>query len=100
MQGRRFGSESFRPSPKLRYVKEKAGSEHSEFETSYISDAGLTVLGEGYSKLEKLSLIWCNNVSSMGLVSIAQKCRSLKSLDLQVNLQLIKLKTLVINIYI
>jgi F-box/leucine-rich repeat protein 2/20 len=89
MQGRRPSVESIRPLPKLRYAKEKGGSE-GELETSYISDAGLTVLGEGFSKLEKLSLIWCNNVSSMGLVSVAQKCRFLKSLDLQVNLQLVE----------
>lgn len=85
-QGRRLGSESIRPSPKLRKLKEKAGTEDSGIETSCISDAGLSVLGESFTQLEKLSLIWCNNVSSGGMVSTAQKCRSLKCLDLQVRL--------------
>ena len=62
---------------KLRYAKEKGGgSEDGDSETSCVSDAGLTVIGEGFSKLEKLSLIWVSNVSSVGLTSLAQKCRS------------------------
>ncbi|KAH0992387.1 hypothetical protein GBA52_003870 [Prunus armeniaca] len=48
-----------------------------------LSDAGLTAIGEGFPKLEKLSLIWCSNVSSLGLISLAEKCILLKSLDLQ-----------------
>nr|XP_023922352.1 F-box/LRR-repeat protein 4 isoform X3 [Quercus suber] len=81
---RRCGSESTSSyTKKRRYVKEKSGSEDSDFETSCISDAMLSVLGEGFSKLEKLSLIWCNNVTSTGLASLAQKCSLLKSLDLQ-----------------
>ncbi|KAI7980685.1 F-box/LRR-repeat protein 4 [Camellia lanceoleosa] len=46
-------------------------------------DAGLTALGEGFTKLNKLSLLWCSNVTSAGLKSIAEKCCSLRSLDLQ-----------------
>lgn len=74
-------------------MKEKSGSEDGDFETSCMSDAMLSVLGEGFSKLEKLSLIWCNNVTSTGLASLAQKCSLLKSLDLQVNLWLFELNT-------
>lgn len=53
-------------------------------ESCCLSDAGLTLLGEGFPKLEKLSLIWCSNVSSVGLRSLAERCGSLRSLDLQV----------------
>ena len=77
-------------------MKEKSGSEDGDFEMSCISDAMLSVLGEGFSKLEKLSLIWCNNVTSSGLASLAQKCCLLKSLDLQVNLWLIELNTVLL----
>ncbi|KAI8005993.1 F-box/LRR-repeat protein 4 [Camellia lanceoleosa] len=48
-----------------------------------LSDAGLTALGEGFTKLDKLSLLWCSNVTSASLKSIAEKCCSLRSLDLQ-----------------
>ena len=81
-------------------MKEKSGSEDGDFETSCISDAMLSVLGEGFSKLEKLSLIWCNNVTSSGLASLAQKCCLLKSLDLQVNLWSIELNTVLLLIFL
>ncbi|KAM5569204.1 hypothetical protein ABKV19_016623 [Rosa sericea] len=58
-------------------------SEDDGIETNSLSDAGMVALGEGFPKLEKLSLIWCSNVSSVGLTSLADKCRLLKSLDLQ-----------------
>lgn len=44
----------------------------------------MDAVGDGFTKLEKLSLIWCSNVTSLGLRSIAEKCNALKSLDLQV----------------
>lgn len=59
-------------------------SEDDVLEPNSISDAGMAALGEGFPKLEKLSLIWCSNVSTVGLISLADKCRFLKSLDLQV----------------
>ncbi|XP_062114823.1 F-box/LRR-repeat protein 4-like [Humulus lupulus] len=43
---------------------------------------GLIALGEGFPKLEKLSLIWCSNVSSYGLIALAKKCSFLTALDL------------------
>lgn len=89
MQGRRRGSgqssgQSTLSSLKLHHGNEKNGPEDGGFESYSLSDAGLTALGEGFPKLEKLSLIWCSNVSSMGLISLAEKCTFLKSLDLQV----------------
>lgn len=70
----------------LHYLTEKTGSEDGQFQSeSYcLSDSGLNALADGFSKLEKLSLIWCSNISSLGLMSLAQKCLHLKSLDLQV----------------
>lgn len=58
-------------------------------DSSCLSDAGLIALSVGFPNLEKLSLIWCSNISSHGLTSLAEKCRFLKSLELQVivNLQ-------------
>ncbi|OIV95878.1 hypothetical protein TanjilG_06854 [Lupinus angustifolius] len=52
-------------------------------DSPYLSDAGLAVIGNGFPKLEKLNLIWCSNVTSDGLASLARKCTYLKSLDLQ-----------------
>lgn len=52
--------------------------------TSYLSDSGLAAVGESFVKLEKLSLIWCSNITDVGLKSFAENCRSLRSLDLQV----------------
>lgn len=92
MQGRRHGGD---PSallyPKLRHRTEKRVSEEVEMDSYCLSDAGLTAVSEGFTKLEKLSLIWCSNVTSAGLKSIAEKCRFLRSLDLQVNVYLLTL---------
>lgn len=64
-------------------------SDSSEVVESFcLSDAGLSLLGEGFPRLEKLSLIWCSNVSSVGLRSLAERCGSLRSLDLQVHFYL------------
>lgn len=52
--------------------------------TSSLSDPGLAAVGESFKRLEKLSLIWCSSITDAGLKSFAEKCRSLKSLDLQV----------------
>lgn len=52
---------------------------------SSLTDAGLAELANGFPRIEKLSLVWCPNVSSVGLRSLAQRCTSLRSLDLQVN---------------
>lgn len=78
MQGRR---RSARQSAWLRrhFVAEK-------FESYCLSDAGLAAVADGFAKLEKLTLIWCSNATSAGLRFVAQKCASLKSLDLQVNI--------------
>ncbi|KAK4477981.1 hypothetical protein RD792_017246 [Penstemon davidsonii] len=51
--------------------------------TSCLSDSGMAAVGDGFVKLEKLSLIWCSSVTDVGLRSFAAKCKSLKSLDLQ-----------------
>ncbi|XP_058083980.1 F-box/LRR-repeat protein 4 isoform X2 [Magnolia sinica] len=70
-------------SSKLHCAVESSGSEESDIEPFSLSDAGLTALAEGCARLEKLSLIWCSNVTSVGLRSIAENCKALKSLDLQ-----------------
>lgn len=83
LQGRRGGvDQAVISSLKLNY-------EDGESESYCLSDAGLAAIGEGFIKLEKLSLIWCSNVTSLGLRSIAEKCRYLKSLDLQVRSSLL-----------
>ena len=51
---------------------------------SCLSNYGLEAVGGSFVKLEKLSLIWCSSLTDAGLKSFAEKCRSLKSLDLQV----------------
>ncbi|KAL2506131.1 F-box/LRR-repeat protein 4 [Abeliophyllum distichum] len=48
-----------------------------------LSDSGLAAVGDGFTKLESLKLMWCPNVTDVGLISIAEKCKLLKSLDLQ-----------------
>lgn len=86
-QGRRRARDNSKvSSPKLHYVTEKRGSEDSDVDSICLSDAGLAALGKGFPKLEKLSLVWCSNVYSEGLISLAQKCSCLKALDLQVYL--------------
>lgn len=84
MQGRRGSNQSTPSSRRLLFSAEKAVFEDGEIEQFSLSDAGLSALGDGFPKLEKLSLIWCSNVSSLGLMSLAYKCFFLKSLDLQV----------------
>lgn len=85
MQGRRRGMERL-AALKTHYRTEMSGGPGKGHVESYcLSDDGLTALAEGFLKLEKLSLIWCSNVTSVGLMALAQKCRYLKSLDLQVN---------------
>lgn len=51
---------------------------------SNFTDTGLQFLAEGCPRLEKLCLIWCSAVTSGGLVFVAQACRGLKVLDMQV----------------
>ncbi|KAL2979806.1 hypothetical protein AAZX31_13G193400 [Glycine max] len=72
-------------SVKLHDVNDKHGSasDQSDLDSLCLSDSGLASLAEGFPKLEKLRLIWCSNVTSEGLSSLARKCTSLKSLDLQ-----------------
>ena len=61
------------------------GAEKEEdCESFCLTDAGLTAVVDGFPKLEKFSLIWCSNVTSLGIMSLAQKSSFLKSLDLQV----------------
>lgn len=52
---------------------------------SNFSDVGLQFLAEGCPRLERLCLIWCSAVTSCGLVILAQACRGLKVLDMQVH---------------
>ncbi|MQL72443.1 hypothetical protein Taro_004744 [Colocasia esculenta] len=59
-------------------------SEEMDSDRSSLSDAGLTVVSRGCQKLEKLSLIWCSSITSLGLQSVAANCSILRSLDLQV----------------
>ncbi|KAL2506733.1 F-box/LRR-repeat protein 4 [Abeliophyllum distichum] len=58
-------------------------SEQNGTGTSSLSDSGLADVGDGFKRLEKLSLIWCSNVTDVGLSSIAEKSKVLKSLDIQ-----------------
>lgn len=56
----------------------------SEVEHLCLSDVGLSSLANGCKGLEKLSLIWCSSITFSGLKSIAENCRFLKFLDMQV----------------
>ncbi|KAL2530438.1 F-box/LRR-repeat protein 4-like [Forsythia ovata] len=58
-------------------------SEQNGMGTSSLSDSGLADVRDGFKRLEKLSLIWCSNVTDVGLSSIAEKSKVLKSLDIQ-----------------
>jgi len=83
LQGRRRGTDhSVISALKIHSLAETNGSEDNETESYCLSDAALAVVAAGFSKLEKLSLIWCSNVTHVGLGSIAEKCIFLKSLDL------------------
>lgn len=77
------GSSSSRRALKRNHSAEKHGTEEGELESRNLSDLGLNVLGRGCQRLEKLSLIWCSAVTSLGLASVAQHCSVLKALDLQ-----------------
>lgn len=66
-------------------MSDKMGKEEVEAESYFLSDIGLASVGEGFTKLERLSLIWCSSVTSAGLRSVAKNCRGLKALDLQVS---------------
>lgn len=88
LQGRRRGTDhSVISSLSIHSLAETNGSENSETESYCLSDAGLTAVAAGFTKLENLSLVWCSNVTHVGLRSIAERCMSLKSLDLQVNIR-------------
>ena len=69
-------------------MSERSEPGASESDSYCISDGGLTAVADGFGELEKLSLIWCYNVTNAGLRSVAEKCRFLKSLDLQVRYHL------------
>jgi hypothetical protein len=53
-------------------------------ESTCLTDVGLASLARGCKGLEKLSLVWCSAISSTGLVRIAENCKKLTSLDIQV----------------
>ncbi|KAG6575027.1 putative protein phosphatase 2C 35, partial [Cucurbita argyrosperma subsp. sororia] len=80
--GRRRRNEVMRLPFKSHHATHNTGTEGAA-ESSCLSDAGLIALSVGFPNLEKLSLIWCSNISSQGLTSLAEKCKFLKSLDLQ-----------------
>jgi hypothetical protein len=61
-----------------------SSAEENLTEQRSFSDAGLSLLAVGCKGLEHLSLIWCPSLTFRGLVSIADNCRALKSLELQV----------------
>ncbi|CAN0856176.1 F-box/LRR-repeat protein 4, partial [Linum grandiflorum] len=68
---------------KLRSMFQEDLPDSEQFHSFCLSDAGLITLSDQFPALQHLSLIWCSNVSSLGLLSLAQKCSLLKSLDLQ-----------------
>ncbi|CAI0466491.1 unnamed protein product [Linum tenue] len=76
---RKSGSSYF----KLHSVFQEDMPEAEQFDSYCLSDLGLITLSDQFPALERLSLIWCSNVSSLGLVSLSLKCSLLKSLDLQ-----------------
>lgn len=61
-----------------------SSAEENGTEQHSLSDTGLSLLAVGCKRLEHLSLTWCPTLTSLGLVSIAENCRALKSLELQV----------------
>lgn len=81
---RRRRDENSLLSLKIHFVGENSVPKEEDSESFCLTDSGLTAVANGFAKLEKLSLIWCSNVTSFGVVSLAQKCTFLKSLDLQV----------------
>ena len=97
MQKRKRGSKtsssssSSASSSKRRKVsnKTRAGGAEND-ESCSLTDAGVIALANGFRLIENLSLIWCPNVSSFGLRSLAQICTSLRSLDLQVSVSFLR----------
>lgn len=83
---KRVSNKSSPSSSKRRSLTNARHSEAENAESCSLTDAGLIALANGFPRIENLSLIWCPNVSSFGLSSLAHKCTSLKSLDLQVML--------------
>lgn len=79
------------------HMNENSESE-SESENFCLSDNGLSSLANGCKGLEKLSLIWCSSISSLGLRSIAENCRFLKSLDLQVQFYCLCFQNIILEI--
>ena len=97
MQKRKRGSKtsssssSSASSSKRRKVSNKTRSGGAEnAESCSLTDAGVIALANGFPLIENLSLIWCPNVSSFGLRSLAQICTSLRSLDLQVSVSFLR----------
>ena len=87
LQGRRRdASHSALSWLRLHFVSKRSEPGASESDSYCISDGGLTAVADGFGELEKLSLIWCYNVTNAGLRSVAEKSRFLKSLDLQVSI--------------
>ncbi|PPD95141.1 hypothetical protein GOBAR_DD07830 [Gossypium barbadense] len=80
---RRRRDENSLLSLKIHFAGERNEPKEEECEPFCLTDSGLTAVADGFAKLEKLSLIWCSNVTSFGVMSLAQKCSLLKSLDLQ-----------------
>ncbi|MBA0616472.1 hypothetical protein Godav_016516 [Gossypium davidsonii] len=80
---RRRRDENSLLSLKIHFAGERNEPKEEECEPFCLTDSGLTAVADGFTKLEKLSLIWCSNVTSFGVMSLAQKCSLLKSLDLQ-----------------
>lgn len=58
-------------------------SELDEMGKCCLSDTGLAAVGGAFTKLTSLKLTSCWNVTDVGLIAIAEKCKLLKSLDLQ-----------------
>lgn len=69
--------------PKPKHATEEIYVEN-ELERFCLSDAGLALLAKSCKGLEKLSFIWCSSITSLGLTTVAENCKFLKSVDLQV----------------
>lgn len=96
-QGRRRHVRSPVSSLKMRFRSTSNGFNDGEIQPYCLTDVGLSHVGEGFRKLERLSLIWCSNVSSVGLISFAKQCRGLKYLDLQVITHLLPIGNSIFN---
>ncbi|URD76168.1 LRR [Musa troglodytarum] len=68
--------------PKANHATEEIYMEN-ELEQFCLSDAGLALLAKSCKGLEKLSFIWCSSITSLGLTTVAENCKFLKSVDLQ-----------------